>query len=63
MIPDIGGAYNRYFEIKPRAKWVESFVSWLRAPHELNDLLADEESEASDKEDEKPGEEDEEGEL
>ena len=33
VIPDIGGAKNAYFQVKPRRDWSKEFVVWLEAPH------------------------------
>lgn len=34
VVPDIGGASNSYFQVKPRAEWTNLFIAWLKAPHE-----------------------------
>ena len=37
-IPDIGGAPNAYFQVKPRRQWAKEFISWLTDPH-TDDLI------------------------
>ena len=44
VVPNIGGGQNEYFEVKPRAKWREDFISWLESPMREEDLdLSDDE--------------------
>ena len=38
VVPNIGGGQNEYFEVKPRAKWREDFISWLQSPMREEDL-------------------------
>ena len=38
VVPDIGGAPNRYFYVKSQTKWVDEFVAWLEAPHKDNKM-------------------------
>ena len=33
VVPDVGGSPNAYFEVKPRRKWANEFVDWLKSPH------------------------------
>ena len=49
VVPDIGGAPNAYFEVKPRREWSDLFVTWLRAPHneDVMDWSDQEEAEKS----------------
>ena len=30
VVPDVGGRPNAYFEVKPRRKWANEFVDWLK---------------------------------
>ena len=48
VVPNIGGAKNAYFQVKPRQDWSDLFVAWLREPHDqdvmdLSDVDEDEE--------------------
>lgn len=38
VIPDIGGAPNRYFFVHSRTSWSEMFVEWLKRPHREDDI-------------------------
>ena len=38
VIPDIGGANNVHFQVKPHCEWSEMFTNWLEAPHS-NDVM------------------------
>ena len=35
VVPNIGGKENEYFMVKQRPEWVDLFVDWLDAPHEV----------------------------
>ena len=39
VVPNIGGAKNAYFQVKPRREWSNLFVEWLRAPHEADVMV------------------------
>ena len=48
VIPDIGGPPNRYYMVKSRREWHKDFISWVRRPHEeddMNEVLDDENDE------------------
>jgi hypothetical protein len=45
VVPDIGGAKNAYFQVKPRREWSKTFVTWLEAPHELDEMTYTDEEE------------------
>ena len=57
VIPDIGGAKNAYFQVKPRREWSDMFTTWLKEPHE-NDVAnyTDEDEEKEEEGDEEEGE-------
>jgi hypothetical protein len=38
VIPNLGGETNSYFWVQNRSKWAESFVNWLRAPHQTDEM-------------------------
>ena len=38
VIPDIGGPPNRYYMVKSRREWHKDFISWVRRPHEEDDM-------------------------
>jgi len=42
VIPDIGGAPNRYFYVHPRTYWSNMFEQWLKRPHTEDDLSDEE---------------------
>lgn len=53
VIPNIGGANNSYFQVKPRREWANLFIDWLKAPHEHDVMhFTDDEEEASGSEEE-----------
>jgi hypothetical protein len=46
VVPDIGGAANGYFLVKNRDEWAEVFHSWLKSPHNQDEMvLTDDEEE------------------
>jgi hypothetical protein len=45
VIPDIGGEANAYFQVKNRREWGEIFETWLKKPHNLDEISDDEEEE------------------
>ena len=52
VIPDIGGSPNAYFEVKPRRKWANEFVDWLKSSH-LDDTMEFSEAEQVEKQSKK----------
>ena len=38
VVPNLGGITNSYYWVQNRGEWAESFVSWLRAPHNLDQM-------------------------
>ena len=38
VVPDIGGAPNRYFVMKPRNMWANEFIRWIEDPHGLDTM-------------------------
>lgn len=59
VVPDIGGASNRYFVVRPREEWASEFIRWVEDPHNLDEMDAfstDEDTSSSEEEDENSGE-------
>ena len=55
VVPDIGGASNRYFVVRPREEWATEFSRWLEDPHNLDEMDAlscDEDTASSEEEEE-----------
>ena len=48
VIPDIGGAPNHYFVVKPRNQWANLFTKWVEEPHNLDDMAEPALEEATD---------------
>ena len=38
VVPDVGGAPNHYFQVKPRSQWPKDFVAWLEDTHDKDDM-------------------------
>ena len=56
VVPDIGGAPNMYFQVRPRRLWAGEFIKWIEAPH-TKDEISDEEDEEAEEEVDKNDEE------
>jgi hypothetical protein len=56
VIPDLGGASNAYFVVKPRNQWANEFLRWVEDQHNLDvmDDLRTTEGNTSDEEEERP---------
>ena len=59
VAPDIGGASNRYFVVRPREEWASEFIRWVEDPHNLDEMDAfstNEDTTSTEEEDENSGE-------
>ena len=45
VVPDLGGPANGYFLVKNRDEWADVFLSWLKSPHNKDEIILTDEEE------------------
>jgi hypothetical protein len=53
VIPNIGDKPNAYLQVKPRRDWSKEFVSWLKDPHNIDDMVITDNEQANEQPKEK----------